>query len=279
MIEVELFKQTHRLRGWVTLGVMVAVPVVITAVIALTRASEPERVGDWLSVTSNTTGLTMPLVVLNAMLIFLFPLAVAVFAGETVAGEAAWGSLRYDLARPVSRASFLLSKAFVAALFSIAAIVVASASALIAGFLAFGWHSLSVVDLQHSTAFQLATAAFSPGAAFGQIALATGFIVFGMASTFGFSLLLSTLTVRPFSAVAGGIGLSLFSRALDNVPGLNALGPWLPVTNAGMTLWTGFFTRPVQTDGLLHFVLVQSAYAACFIAAAFLWFTRKDVLD
>ena len=42
-----------------------------------------------------------------------------------------------------------------------------------------------------------------------------------MASTFAFALLLSTLTDSPFSAVAGGVGLGLVSRALDNVPGLH----------------------------------------------------------
>lgn len=278
MIGVEVVKQTRRRRGWITLAVMVLVPALLTIVIALTRAGEPERIGDWLSVTSNTTGLTMPLVALNAMLVFLFPLAVAIFSGEAVAGEAAWGSLRYVLARPVSRSRFLLTKSLVAAIFSIAAIVAASASALLTGLIAFGWHSLNVVDLQHSSAFLVANATFAPLAALDRIALATGFIICGMASTFSFSLLLSTLTSRPFSAVAGGVGLSLFSRALDNVPGLNALGPWLPVTDAGMTLWTGFFTHPVQTHGLLHFFLVQAVYAACFLSAAFLWFTRADVL-
>ena len=113
----------------------------------------------------------------------------------------------------------------------------------------------------------------------GLIALATGFILCAMGSTFAFSLLLSTLTDRPFSAVAGGIGLSLFSRALDNIPGLNALSPWLPVTNEGVTLWTGFFTRPGQTDGLAHFFLVQGAYTTCFLAAAFWWFARADIFD
>lgn len=279
MIRIELVKQTRRVRGWLTLGVMIAIPVLLTAVIDLSRPAQPERVGDWLSVTTNTTGMSMPLVALNAMLIFLLPLAVAIFAGEAVAGEAAWGSLRYALARPVSRTRFLLSKGVVAAAFSASAVVAASLSALIAGLIAFGWRPLTVVDLQHTTPFGLAAATFSPAAAVGRIALATGFILCIMASTFAFSLLLSTLTDRPFSAVAGGVGLSLFSRALDNIPGLAALGPWLPATNTGATLWAGFFTRPAQTDGLAHLLLVQGAYTACFLAAAFWRFSRADIVS
>jgi ABC-type transport system involved in multi-copper enzyme maturation permease subunit len=99
-----------------------------------------------------------------------------------------------------------------------------------------------------------------------------------LGSTFAFALLLSTLTDRPFSAVAGGVGLGLFSRALDNIPGLHALSPWLPVTDAGTTLWTGFFTRPIQTAGLAHALLVQGAYTGVFLAAALIRFSRADVL-
>jgi hypothetical protein len=72
--------------------------------------------------------------------------------------------------------------------------------------------------------------------------------------------------------------LSLFSRALDNVPGLHSLGPWLPVTDAGTTVWTGFFTAPAQSGGVVHVLLVQGIYSAGFLAAAFYWFTRSDIL-
>jgi hypothetical protein len=74
------------------------------------------------------------------------------------------------------------------------------------------------------------------------------------------------------------VGLGLFSRALDNVPGLHALGAWLPITDAGTTAWTGFFTVPAQTGAVAHELLVQAVYSAAFLAAGFVWFTRSDVL-
>jgi hypothetical protein len=89
-----------------------------------------------------------------------------------------------------------------------------------------------------------------------------------LSSTFTFAPLLSTATDHPFSAVAGGGGLGPFSRALDNLSGLHALSPLLPVTTAGSTLWTGFFTSPIQTAGLAHGALVQGAYAGVFLIAA-----------
>ncbi len=278
MIGVELSKQIHRARGWATMAVMAVVAVVLCLVIGVSKPSIAERIGDWGSVTADGSGYALPVIVLNAMLIFLFPLAVAVFAGEPVAGEAAWGSLRYLLARPVARWRVLLSKAAVAAAFSVAAVLVAVLVALVAGVIAFGWRPLTVLDLQHTTPFHIAIATFSPWQALGRLALATGFVMTTLTSTFAFALMLSTFTARAFSAVAGGVGLSLFSRALDNVPGLHALGSWLPVTDGGTSLWTGFFDVPFEGAGVGHELLVQAVYSVVFLGIAAVWFTRSDIL-
>jgi ABC-type transport system involved in multi-copper enzyme maturation permease subunit len=157
--------------------------------------------------------------------------------------------------------------------------VVAVVASLVTGVIAFGWHPLTAIDLQHTTPYVVASARLQPLAASGQLALATGFVICTLGSTFAFALFLSTLTVRPFSAVAGGVGLGLFSRALDNVPGLHALSPWLPVTNTGTTLWTGLFTKPVQTAGMAHVLEVQAAYTLVFLALALMRFSRADVLS
>ncbi|MEI7993125.1 MAG: ABC transporter permease subunit [Actinomycetota bacterium] len=279
MIRVELFKQLRRPRTWIVLGVVAVLSVGLTTVIGLSRPADPERVGDWLSVTTNTSGLTMPVIAMTAMTIFLFPLVVAIFAGECIAGEAAWGSLRYLLIHPTSRGRVLTAKALVAGTFSIVAVVIAVVVSLVTGVIAFGWHPLPVTDLQHSTPFYLAFTTFSPGEALGRIGIAVALVVASLFSTFGFSLLLSTLTTRPFSAVAGGVGLSLFSRAFDNIPGFAALRPGLPVTNDGANVWTGLFTRPSQTGGISHELLIQAAYGAACLAAAWWQLARRDVLS
>ena len=279
MIAAELLKQTHRPRAWVTLAVIAAVSVLLALVIGLTRPGLPERIGDFGAVVPSTSGLTMPLVALTAAVVFLLPLGVAVFAGEAFAGEAAWGSLRYLLARPVSRSRVFASKAAIAAGFSVAAVVVVSASSLLAGLAAFGWRPLTVVDLEHTTAFSIATATYSPGAALGLLWLATAIVAGTMASTFAFGLFLSALTRTPFSATAGAVGFGLVSRALDNVPGLSALSPWLPMTDAGTTSWTALFTQHPNLGPLEQQAIVQAIYTAAFVAAAWLRFTRADVLS
>jgi ABC-2 type transport system permease protein len=278
-IALEYAKQARRPRGRVTLATLAVLAAVLTLVIAISRATIAERVGDWGSVVSDTSGLTMPLIALSATLLFLLPLAVAIFAGESVAGEASWGSLRYLLARPIPRWRVLAAKAGIAAAFSIAAVLIVVLVSLITGVIAFGWHRLTVLDLQHTSPFVVASASFSPLSAVPRIGLATAFVMGTLTSTFAFAFMLSTFTVRPFSAVAGGVGLSLFSRALDNVPGLHSLSPWLPVTDRGTTLWTGFFTRPMQTAGLAHVLEVQAGYVAVFLAIALARFSRADILS
>jgi ABC-2 type transport system permease protein len=278
VIAAELVKEARRPWTWVVLGVMAAVPCLLTAVIGLTRPTIAERVGDWGSVVTSTSGLTVPLIALSAMQLFLLPLGVAVFAGEAVAGDASWGSLRYLLARPVSRSRVLVSKAGVAAGLSAAAVAAVALSSVVSGVLAFGWRPLTVLDLQHTTPFQIAAETFAPAAAAGRVGLASVLVACTMASTFAFAILLSTLTNSPFSAAAGGVGLGLVSRALDNVPGLHELGRWLPLTDASSTLWTGLFLQPVDLAGIGHLALVQALYTAAFLAAAWAWFTRSDVL-
>jgi ABC-2 type transport system permease protein len=267
------------MRGRVTLTAIAALAAALTLVIGVSRPSIAERIGDWGSVVTNTSGLTLPLICLSAMLLFVFPLAVAIFAGEPVASEAAWGSLRYLLARPVPRWRVLTAKAAVAAAYSLAAVVLAVAVSLLTGVLAFGWHPFTILDLQHTTPFIVASNRLQPFAAVGLIALATGYVICTLASTFAVALFLSTLTTRPFSAVAGAVGFGLFSRALDNIPGLQALSPWLPVTDKGTTLWTGLFTNPIQTAGIAHTLAVQAAYTIVFLGAAFFRFTRADILS
>jgi ABC-2 type transport system permease protein len=279
VIVAELAKQTRRPRAWVTLLAMAAVPALLTLVIGTTRPTIAERIGDFGSVVSNTSGLTMPLIALSVMLLFMLPLAVAIFAGECVAGEASWGSLRYLLARPVPRWRVLGAKATVAALYSVAAVAVVILVSLASGVLAFGLHPLTVLDLQHTTPFFVASAKLAPLAAVARIGLATAYVLATLTSTFAFALLLSTLSARPFSAVAGAVGLGLVSRALDNVPGLHSLSPWLPVTNEGSNLWTGFFTQPMSTSGIMHVLVVQAIYTIVFLLAAITWFARSDMLN
>ncbi len=279
MIRVELAKQWRRPRTVLTLAVLALFTVVLTITLGASGAGQLERVGDIpLLIVPDRSGFSVPVIALASTMKFFLPLAVAIFAGESVAGEAGWGSLRYALAGPVSRSRYLLSKLVVALLFSLAAVVLVPLAALAVGTIAFGWHPLTAIDGSASTALHSTIVTFGTGAALTRLAVGTAYVAAGMTSIFAFAFLLSTITTRPFAAVAGGVGLTIVSRVLngDYLPGVAVLNPYMP--NNDVDLWQHFFQQPTQTTGMAPFLGLQVVYVAVFLTAAWWWFMRKDIL-
>lgn len=279
MIRVELAKQWRRPRTMLTFAALAAFTIALTIVLGASGAGKIERVGDIpLLVVPNSSGFSVPVIALSSTMKFFLPLAVAIFAGESVAGEAAWGSLRYALAGPVSRSRYLFSKLVVALVFSVGAVVLVPLVALAVGTIAFGWHPFTAIDGGSSTALHGTVVTFGTGASLGRLAVGTAYVAAGMTSIFAFAFLLSTVTSRPFAAVAGGVGLTIVSRVLngDYLPGVAVLNPYMP--NNDVDLWQHFFQQPAQTAGMVHFLTLQVVYVAVFLSIAWWWFTRKDIL-
>jgi ABC-2 type transport system permease protein len=279
MIGIELAKQWRRPRTLVTFAALASFALALTVALEISGGGELQRVGDIpLFIVPDRSGVSVPVIALASTMKFFLPLAVAVFAGESVAGEAGWGSLRYALARPVSRTRYLLSKLAVALGLSLAAVALVPLAALAAGTIAFGWHPLTAIDGSASTAAHSTIVRFATGAALARLGIGTAYVAAGMMSIFAFAFLLSTLTSRPFAAVAGGVGLTVVSRVLnaDYLPGVAILNHWMP--NNDVDLWQHFFQEPSQTTGMGHFLALQVIYAAVFLAIAWWWFERKDIL-
>jgi len=277
VIGAELAWQWRRPRTLVTFGALAAFAVALTVSIAATGSSTVERVGDIpLYLVPGRSGLVVPVIALSSTMKFFLPLAVAVFAGECVAGEAAWGSLRYGLARPVSRGRYLATKLAVAALLSLVAVLLVPVASLVVGVLAFGWHPLTALDGGASVTG--GAAVFSPVTTVARIGFGTAYVALGMCSIFAFAFFLSTLTSRPFVAVAGGVGLTIVSRVLnaDYLPGVAAVNAYMP--NNDVDLWMHAFQQPAPTDGMVHFAVLQLVYVVTFVGLAWWWFRRKDVL-
>ena len=276
MIAIELAKQWRRPRTLVTLLAVALFSVVLVVALEATGAGRSERVGDIpLYIVPKGSGFSLPLIALASTMKFFLPLAVAVFAGEAVAGEASWGSLRYALARPVSRARFLAAKCAVASGLSLTAVLLVPLAAVVVGAIAFGWNPLVAVD---GSAPVTASHSFGPAAALGWLGLGTLYVAAGMVSIFAFAFFLSTLTVRPFVAVAGGVGLTIVSRVIngDYLPGVADLSPYMP--NNDVDLWQHFFQSPAQTAGMTRFLVLQAVYGAVFFSLAWLTFCRRDVM-
>src|SRR2546423_6090329 len=127
MISVELLKLFRRPRTWVAIGLLCMLRVVVAIFVSTSRLAPPPGKGPaFLSAVLNDGSLYPAAAMAMVMPVFL-PIAVAVLAGDSIAGEASGGTLRYLLVRPVGRTRLLVAQlvaltAFV--LLAIAAVVV-----------------------------------------------------------------------------------------------------------------------------------------------------------
>jgi ABC-2 type transport system permease protein len=279
MIRVELEKQWRRPRTVFTLAALVLFTIALTVALVAAGPGTLERVGDIpLLVVPNHSGFSVPVIALSSTMKFFLPLAVAIFAGESVSGEAGWGSLRYALARPGSRAGFLASKLTVALGLSLVAVVLVPAAAIAVGTIAFGWHPFSAIDGSSPSALHATVVHFGTGATVSRLAVSAAYVAGGMTSIFAFAFLLSTITSSAFAAVAGGVGLTIVSRVLnaDYLPGVAVVNKYMP--NNDVDLWQHFFQQPADTSVMARFLILQLVYVVVFLSIAFWWFSRKDVL-
>ncbi len=280
MIVIEWYKQVRRRRTYLALGIVAAFAVALTVALGATGSGQPDFVGDLpLLMVPNSSGLSVPVIALSSTMKFLLPLAVSLFAGGAVAEEASWGSLRYVLARPGSRARVLWSKAAIAGLLSVTAVLVLALVAFVAGGLAFGWHPLQVTDGSSSTPGHPDSVVVPASAVVGHLGVAVLYVAAGMASIFAVAFFLSTTTRRPVVAVAGGVSLTVISRIFnaDYFPGIAVVNRYMP--NNDIDLWQHLFTRSPDLSGVPHFLVLQSVYVVVFMVLAHWWFTRKDILD
>src|SRR3954452_14999590 len=128
-----IFRRRRNLAGLVVLA---AVPVMISVAV---KTSAPHR-GDgpdfFRSITEN--GLFVALAALTIELGLFLPLAVSVVSGDSVAGEANIGTLRYLLVTPVTRLRLLLVKYAGVVVGGFVATYVVTSVGMVMGLVLFG---------------------------------------------------------------------------------------------------------------------------------------------
>lgn len=256
----------RRRRNLVLLLALAAVPVLLGVAVKLASAPHPGEGPPFLDrVTQN--GLFLAMTSLVVAIPFFLPLAVAVVAGDSVAGEASLGTLRYLLVAPAGRTRLLLVKFAVLAVFCLAAAAVIAVVGLLTGLALF---PVGPVTLLSGT-----TVGY--GTALTRAVLVTGYVAACLATFAAIGLFLSTLTEVPVAAMATALVLAIAAQILDTVPQVAAIHPYLFSHD-----WFAFgdlLRDPIALSGVRHGLVVQLAYAAVFGSLAWARFTTRDVLD
>lgn len=210
-------------------------------------------------------GVFLTFVALSLLLILVLPVIVGVVAGDSVAGEAGYGTLRYLLAVPAGRTRLLAVKYAAIVVWAVTATFVVSAVALIAGVALFG---AGPVTLLSGTTVPLADGLL-------HVLWVTLYVCAAMASFGAIALAVSTFTEHSIGAIATALILVVASQIVENIPQFATVNPYLPTD-----WWLSFdslLRTPVDTVTLWHGLLSFAVYAALFLAIAWARFTSCDI--
>jgi ABC-type transport system involved in multi-copper enzyme maturation permease subunit len=210
-------------------------------------------------------GVFLTFTALTLLLILVLPVAVAVISGDSVAGEAGYGTLRYLLAVPAGRTRLLVVKYLAIVAFSVAAVFAVSVVALLVGVILF---PVGPVTLLSGTTVPLASGLV-------RVLLVTLYICAAMAAVGAIGLAISTFTEHAIGAIAATMILVVASEVIDQIPQFATVAPYLP------THWWNMFDSllrtPVDTTTLWHGLLSFGVYAVLFCLIAWARFTSGDV--
>lgn len=275
LLRTELTKAARRTRTLIIGLLLVGLPTLIVVAINArgNRGNRGDR-AEGLFRLAQQSGLLVPAAVLSAMSGFLLVVIAGTFAGDSVAGDASWGNLRYLLMRPVPRGRLLVAKAIVAGSLIWAATALVALAGLAAGVVLFGAHAVTVpanTTIGSLTGgFQLGT-----GELLVRVALATGYVALGFTALLALGTLFSTLTDTAASAIGATIGVYIVSEILDGISQLGQIRYAFPTHY--LSAWEPMFTQNTFSHDMIAGIVVQLIYLAVFGTAAIIWFRVKDI--
>ena len=269
MIRVEIRKLVRRPRTWVSVGLLCLLPTVVAVFLAVSQiAPRPGEGPAFLSaVLSN--GQLYPAAALGIVLPIFLPVSVAVVAGDSIAGEAATGTLRYLLARAVGRTRLLVAKLAAVVVYTLLAVVAVAVTGYVVGVRLFGTSSLSYATATVSGT-PLSTAELLQRTVL--MVLYIGWSMLGVAAV---SLFLSTFTDSSLGAALGGLAVLVGSTVLVTLDAAGGVRDWLPTRY--WLAWVDLFRDPILWHDVQRGVAVQGVYIVVLLGAAWANFATRDV--
>ena len=305
MIGVELVKLLRRARTWISVVLTCALPFVVAIFITITHLTPPPGQGSAFLSAVLANGALYPAAALALVLPVFLPVAVAVVAGDAIAGEASTGTLRYLLARPVGRTRLLVAKLISVTVYVLLVVVAVTVTAYATGVLLLGPSRAAAVGQPPAggaaggsgglagpgVAGQAPTAGQASGGAVTslsgaplsllqlteRIALAIAFITVSMLGVAAIALFLSTITDSALGAALGALAALVASEVLVTLNAATVVQPYLPTRY--WLAWIDFFRQPIFWRDIQRGFAIQAVYVVVFLAAAWANFSTKDITD
>jgi ABC-2 type transport system permease protein len=274
VIRVELIKLLRRPRTWVAIGLLCALPIIVAAFVAARHlAPAPGKGPAFLSaVLSN--GSLYPAAAMAMVVPVFLPIAVAVLAGDSIAGEASGGTLRYLLARPVGRTRLLVAKLIAISAFVLIALAAVVGTSYVAGTMLLGDAPPVAVGYGGGV-----TSLSGPPLTTWDLTMrvlgTVGFIALSMLGVAAIALFLSTLTDSALGAAFGALAVLITSEVLVTLDAANGIQPYLPTRY--WLAWVDFFRAPIFWRDIDRGLAIQGVYVGVLLAASWANFMTKDI--
>jgi len=206
---------------------------------------------------------------LDGIVYMFLPLFTCVVCGDLIASEAADGTLRALLCRPVKRSSVAASKYAVCVAYVLALVLGTGLAAYLAGSVFLGRGSLVL----HEEGIWI----LPERTAIGRLVAAYVLVAAGMVAVGSISFMISTFLSNSNGAIAVAIGIMYGSAVIGQIDYFAKLRPYLLTTH--LDKWQHFFTGALDVQLLARSVAALLIYSALALLIGLLIFERRDVLS
>jgi ABC-2 type transport system permease protein len=268
LLRSELALVFLRRRTIALLAVLAAVPVLLGVVLKVSPGGGGGGGnGDGPAFLSQVTGngVFLAFLALVVETTLILPLSVAVVSGDSIAGEATRGTLRYLLAVPAGRTRLLGIKFAATVAFCGGACLLVAAVGAVVGAILF---PVGPVTLLSGDSVPLADGLL-------RLLFVALYLTAAMAALGAIGLAISTFTEHPVGAIAAILVIAVASEVADTVSQIAVIHPYLPTH-----FWLSFdaiLRLPVAWPDLLHGLLSFAVYVIIFGSVAWARFTTADV--
>lgn len=252
-----------RRRNIAGLAVLAVVPVILAIAVRVSSPSGGDGPNFVSAIAGN--GLFVAFAALALELPLFLPLAVSAISGDSVAGEANLGTLRYLLAIPAGRTRLLGIKYTAIMIFALVATFIVAAVGTIMGLALFGGGDMILLS---GTQTSMADGVW-------RLALTTLYLAAQLSALGAIGLFISTLTEQPIGATIAVVLVNVMMFILDSIAQLSWLHPWL-LTH----WWTAFgdlLRDPIATESISRGLTTALVYAGVFWLAAWARLSTKDI--